>query len=608
MIRGRWARGRIAILGVVLAVATGRAGAQVEIVYVVPGSHLDVGFTEPPERVREKRIATLDQAIDAAARDPEFRWTEEGAWAFDAWLGRHREDTERTLLVRRLLAGGQIAVGATWVNPHAALFPGSLNVLTFHIEELEREFGYRPPVAVVNDVPSCPEALADALAARGVRYLLVGANMAFTSALPEELAARPFWWETAKGSRVLVFVDPDGYTAAYTRWGIDPDCARFFAPDRFPRDRGPLETMESGVRAMVGGVAAPLDSTIVQHSFDNWDAGGAIKLPGFVRTWNQAGKKPQIRLSIPVEFFRHIEERFGDKLPVRRGEWGGDWETVRGQCPVWTWRLREAARSLGASSPREAKAAVATAMDHSFALGGGWPGYFTEEETLEHARQSEAFLARAVELALGEGAASRIPAPPDIPAEGPLPDTWREILAGEHSLARLRSGPLWLGPFVGEEGAALETPLECRADSRRLIVRASIDRRSVPDSGSRLVAVVLEFPLQAPAGEIRIAPAGSPSAREGRWLRGRAPPFVVAPEGLVVDGLARPLVVSSPFVFAWAVVPEPAGAGRSWLQGLVFRQTLRCELKGGEAKVFPFETLFPGEPAILDLWVELDSR
>jgi hypothetical protein len=46
---------------------------------------------------------------------------------------------------------------------------------------MERLLGYRPQVAVLDDAPSHPEALVDALAARAVRYMLVGANM-FVSA------------------------------------------------------------------------------------------------------------------------------------------------------------------------------------------------------------------------------------------------------------------------------------------------------------------------------------------------------------------------------------------------------------------------------------------
>ena len=41
-----------------------------DTVFVVPGGHLDLGFTGPISQVRSQRIGIIDAAIDDATRDP----------------------------------------------------------------------------------------------------------------------------------------------------------------------------------------------------------------------------------------------------------------------------------------------------------------------------------------------------------------------------------------------------------------------------------------------------------------------------------------------------------------------------------------------------------
>ena len=100
------------LLSPVLA-ASATAQEKVETIFVVPGSHLDLGFTDTPRRVLEWRAILLDDAIQAALESPEFYWFEEAALAFDAWWSRNRDEHELLDEVRRLFHRGQIGVGAT---------------------------------------------------------------------------------------------------------------------------------------------------------------------------------------------------------------------------------------------------------------------------------------------------------------------------------------------------------------------------------------------------------------------------------------------------------------------------------------------------------------
>ncbi|MCE9581063.1 MAG: hypothetical protein K8T20_00955, partial [Planctomycetes bacterium] len=410
----------------------------------------------------------------------------------------------------------------------------------------------------------------------------------------------PFWWESPAGNRVLVWVDDDSYTAGFTKWAVDPDCARFFAPKEFDPKTGPLETMAKGITAKVKDLASPRGAAIVQHAFDNWDCGPAKKLPGFAKQWNDSKKGPRIVLGGPEAFFRDIETRCGKDLPVRRGEWGGSWDAGRACAPVWNWRLRTAMKRMKRDAPFATKALLATAMEHSQGLGAGWPGMLTEEQVLAHNVQVADLFRRAVQ-SVDPQLADAVPTDISMPRCDGDPVKWKETLAS--AKGRVRAGQPWLGPFVIASAPEIRAEVVYCLDQGVYTLRARLDRGTL---GPADAAAVIEIPLQGETAKVSLAPHGSPDALEGRWLRGEAPPFVVAPNGVVVKGLAHPIRVTCDYVQSWCVVADKDDAKKCWLQGLIVRQSRQCEFKDKTAKVLEFGALYVGEPQTIQVDVRAE--
>lgn len=570
---------------------------DVETIHVVPGAHLDIGFTDTPDGVKAKRIRVLDDAIDAALADPEFRWFEENGWVLDQWREAHKGDDARKETLRKLLKSGQISVGAAWCNPHAAAFADHLDLLFFHLADFEKDFGVRPVAAVLNDVPMFPQALIDACADAGVKYLLVGANCAFSPPLPRELERTPFWWASPKGNKVLVWVDDDSYTAGFTKWAVDPAGARFFVPKEFKGTD--LETMEKGITTQIKGLFDPRGAAIVQHSFDNWDTGAAKRLPKAAKEWNDAKKGPRIVLGGPEAFFKDIEARCGDKLPVKRGEWGGAWDAGRAAMPVWTWRIRQAMDRLKPDAPFATRALLATCMEHSQGLGGCWPGMLTEQQTKDHNTQVAGLFRRAVE-AVDPKLAEAIPLPIEMPQCAGDPEKWKETLA--HPKARIRAGQGWLGPFVVNTAAAVDADSLYCMNQTVYTVHALFHRDSIKTVADQ--TIVIEINLRGEAKDLKLAPLDSPDAVGGQWLRGEPPGFVVAPRGIRVTGTKHPIDVTCDLVQCWTV--EKGKDGTCWLQGLLARQGRQCEFKGGVAGVLDWDAIYIGEPTTLDVFIHVE--
>src|SRR5213595_524721 len=75
-----------------LSAQTGRPeradSTPVKTVYIIPTSHYDFGFVEPPDAVRERAARHIDEVIRVAEADPDFRWTIESIWQVNEWLKR----------------------------------------------------------------------------------------------------------------------------------------------------------------------------------------------------------------------------------------------------------------------------------------------------------------------------------------------------------------------------------------------------------------------------------------------------------------------------------------------------------------------------------------
>jgi hypothetical protein len=314
--------------------------------------------------------------------------------------------------------------------------------------------------------------------------------------------------------------------------------------------------------------------------------------------------RPVIKLASPEEYFHHIEAKYKGKIPVRKAEWGGQWDEIRAVSPIWTWRIRQAAKRVAGHASHDAAAAILLAMDHNVHLGEIWPRFFDERGARAYAAEVAAFSNDALRACGARDLERAAPPLPDVPKSTKPGDEWNAVLAG--APLRIRCGRYATTPFTDASAKPLATRLSYGVDGKTITGIVHVDRKHLPGADAGDVAVVLEIPLKAPIAKLRIAPVESPEGRRDKWLR--APQFIIGADGLRVTGLAHSLTIRSPLIFSWVLVADPRDPMITWLQGMVTRQTLLCKLKDGTTTVLPFEAWFPGEPAELDAGVEISME
>ncbi|MHC4441680.1 MAG: glycoside hydrolase family 38 N-terminal domain-containing protein [Planctomycetota bacterium] len=568
---------------------SGAVAASIERIYVLPMSHLDIGFTAPPSDVASKMAEMTDKVIYHAGKDPGYVWNFETFWQLDQWLaGNPGKDRQRQLV--ELVRSGRVGVGAAYVTPHSSMMSGwALDRLCEPAGLWSRQYGLQLECAVLNDVPGHPPDMPKFLARAGVKYLIMGINQSLTPRLAEKFCNRPFWWEAPSGERVLTWISSDNYTDAYMKMGFDPATARFFSGKRF-KGQNEMAIMNQGISAMVAqyeGREYVHDAFLVQHAFDNWGMAPSVKLPKYARLWNQEGKGPKIIVSTLKEFFEHILATSKKPLPVYRGGFGGAWEQVKLGTPSSVRRLRAAEKlfvraGLNASDPKVRQHIVL--CGHTFGLGLGWPNLLTEDQTLRHNRQQ----ADMVGLLPGKGVpwpVRGIPAGLDIKKDG-----------------QVVTNSLYLADGIGRKlvplGREAWTALPPRQTKKGTWqFRHRIDRSKLAGSRKR---IVWAWPIQKKVSELRpqVKTASGWMQLPDDLLDGKFHNGWFSAWATRLNGVE----IAADIPLAFCISPEHF---RNWIFALCLNQAHNVTFKGGKSRELTFQEAYPGEEPIFEFTIEV---
>jgi alpha-mannosidase len=290
-------------------------------VYWLSSSHTDVGYTDLQERCLEVQRENLDAALARLAAHPDYRWTAECALQVLSFI-ENRPPAAGDALARAI-RDGKVGLSALFAN----LLTGILDHETLAravwpagLFARDRGLGYI--AAQIADVPGQVSTLPTLLAASSVRYLVSGVNPeravpllsaadGAAAGLAGEWTVYPqlYWWEGPDGSRVLHWRSY-GYADA-ARLGFDAgaeDMGRrlsdwllthpvFLSPD-YPYDVVLLHG--------AAGDNGLMDERLVANAED----------------FNRRYAFPRLIPGRAEDFFREVEQRWGAKLPVRRGDTG----------------------------------------------------------------------------------------------------------------------------------------------------------------------------------------------------------------------------------------------------------------------------------------------
>lgn len=339
-------------------------------VFIIPFSHLDIGFTATQREVSQQYASMFRKLIDVLDRVPDFCFTVESFWQFQQWLNS-KPSQEEIDKFRQYVSNGRIEFASAFANMHT----GFLNKLIlresieFPLREL-RKLGFDAKVCFQNDVPGFSEHLPDVLHDLGIKYLMIGINDGYASVLGTSPSASVFWWEGPRGGRVLTYVTKKSYAE-----GVTIRTAAGF--EYFVES-----VVESGY---------PYHVLPILVAFDN--AGYEPGIMALLRFGRVEYENMDVVVSTPSKFFEELEKRYSD-FPTYRGDWSGWWEVVKAGAPYssstakWVQDSLEDLVDLGLVSKNDKTydhivEKLLLYGEHSSACGAGWPGLLSIEQIAE---------------------------------------------------------------------------------------------------------------------------------------------------------------------------------------------------------------------------------
>lgn len=312
-------------------------------VYILPHSHTDIGYTEIQTAIENKQVKNVLDGIaatKATAHYPEgarFVWNVEVGWAADLYLERMNVQQKSDFF--QAVKDGRLVMNGMYLNELTGLCrPEELVQLFRFSTHIAKQTGVPIDAAMISDVPGFTWGTVSAMSHAGIKYFSAAPNyFDRIGNILQEWENKPFYWEGPDGqSRVLVWIPFWGYAMSHIYHQLSPQLVSDFYDGLEKR-------------------AYPFDIAYVRWAGHGDNAVPDPAICDFVRDWNAKYTWPQFIISGTGEAFRAFEKRYGDTLPVVRGDWTPYWEDGAGSSAFQTAQNRH-------SSDRLAQAAGIFAM------------------------------------------------------------------------------------------------------------------------------------------------------------------------------------------------------------------------------------------------------
>lgn len=303
------------------------------LVYVLPHSHHDLGYTSLQAEVEEKQMQNITRGIELAERTAHypdgarFVWNLEVLWGADLYM-RRRPKADREAFIDAVRKG-HVAINGAYANELTGLCrPEELLQLFRYGTELGQLCGRPVDAAMISDVPGYTWGTVNAMAQAGIRYFSAAPN--YFDRIGRFMATwqdRPFWWQSRSGrEKVLFWVPWTGYAMSHVMKADDAWVARY--------------------QRRMDEVKFPYDISYVR-----WSGHGDNALPDpaiseFVRDWNSRYEWPRFAIASTSTAFAAFEKRHGNELPVRSGDLTPYWEDGSGSSARQTAMNRNSADRL----------------------------------------------------------------------------------------------------------------------------------------------------------------------------------------------------------------------------------------------------------------------
>jgi hypothetical protein len=376
-------------------------------VYVYPHSHVDIGYSNTQANVEFIHKRNIDQGIrlaEATRNYPDgsrYVWNTEVMWPFERYYASASIDQKKRLItaVRR----GKLCLDAAYVNLLTGASSDEEMIQSLRAGREAAQLTGKPIDTYVQvDVPGMAWGLVQVMAHEGVRYVMMMPNGGRgNDSMVSQFRYKPFWWVGQDGKSKVLFLNAGTYGAGMEKggktgrpWFGQRDRSKI--PEVIKTDNPRGDFLDHQLFRELPELEKshyPYDIFVVTWAM--WDnALLDADLPDAVKSWNNEYAYPHLVISSAHNIMQTIEKRYGDRLPVLRGDFSDYWTDSFGTFASQTRMCLNARERLvqaetvwpmlhpGEPAPRadfdEAWRTIVMCTEHTFAAENPGEPYFQD--------------------------------------------------------------------------------------------------------------------------------------------------------------------------------------------------------------------------------------
>ncbi|MET3608764.1 glycoside hydrolase family 38 C-terminal domain-containing protein [Mucilaginibacter rubeus] len=301
--------------------------------YILPHSHVDIGYTNTQAKVLKLHMDNIDEAIDLAKKtanypvEARYKWTTEAIWVVDNYLKAADEAKKERFWD---------AVKKGWINLDGAY--GNINTSMTDSYQLMQMFAKSQKLAKANgveihtmfqgDVPGASWGLAAQSEQTGIKYFLSGPNASDRIGNLAKWQDKPFYWISPSGKQKLLFWQCQPYSIGYALKGTRiPNFFTIEDPKPFYTGHPSDNFLNPHLFQYLGGLEQnnfPYNMSLLTWAMSD-NAPIDPELPDAVKSWNEHFASPKLVITSVKQFFHDFEKQYQDKIPSFTGDYTEYW-------------------------------------------------------------------------------------------------------------------------------------------------------------------------------------------------------------------------------------------------------------------------------------------
>jgi alpha-mannosidase len=302
-------------------------------VYVLPHSHVDIGYTNTQASILKLHEANIDASIDLAKKtadypkEARFKWTTEAIWVVENYL--KQADQQKKDRFWDAVKKGWISLDGAYGNINTSMTDSRQLMQMFaKSQELAREHGIEIHTMFQGDVPGASWGLSAQTEQTGIKYFLSGPNASDRIGNLAKWQDKPFYWVSPSGKEKLLFWQCQPYSIGYALKGTRiPNFFTVEDPKPFYTGHPSENFLNPYIFQYLGDLEQkgfPYDMTILTWAMSD-NAPIDPELPDAVKLWNERYASPKLIITSTKQFFNDLESKYKNELPSFSGDYTEYW-------------------------------------------------------------------------------------------------------------------------------------------------------------------------------------------------------------------------------------------------------------------------------------------